>query len=56
MTKSYKDNVNAYKLPNWGQKYSKDVSRKLSKGAITWKGQNIQKEGPWDIYPQHPSR
>ena len=43
MPTSYKDNVNAYNPPNWGQKYSEDVSRKLSKGAFTWKDQKIQK-------------
>ena len=43
MTKSYKDDVNAYNPPNWVQKYSNDVFRKLLKGAFTWKGQKILK-------------
>ena len=38
MTKSYKDKVNAYNPPNWGQKYSIGMSRGLSTGASTWKG------------------
>ena len=30
MTKSYKDNINAYNPPNWGQKYSKEKPLKAS--------------------------
>ena len=41
MTNNYKDNVNAYNPANWGRQYSKNMTRKLSKGAFTWKGQNI---------------
>ena len=44
MTKGYKDNVNAYKPTNWGQKYCTNMSGKLS--------QNIQKMSPWGLYPQ----
>ena len=51
LTKSYKDNVNAYNPLKWGQKYSKDVYRKLSHGRI----KIYKKESPWGLYPQHIS-
>ena len=41
-----------YDTANWGQKYNKGVSRKLSKGVFTLNGQNIQKVESLGLYCQ----
>ena len=40
-------------IPQIGaRKYSKYVSKKLSKGLFTWKDQKYTKRSPWGLYPQ----